>query len=122
MVAAQALKRGAWVGTAGLAAGLILVLALHGRRPDPGLVRFIPAGVMLHLLPEDVVEVRVRAGDRLQSFMRPVAGGWHTANTPVSEEIARRLDSSLHFLHVSAPQRIMPPEEYAGDTAGRVRA
>ena len=114
MVVAQALKRGAWLGTAGLAASLIIVLALHGRRPDPGLVRFAPAGVMLHLPPEDVVEVRERAGDRLQSFMRSAAGGWHTAGTPVSEESARRLDSGLRFLHVSAPQRLMPPEDYRG--------
>ena len=114
MVAAQALKRGAWLGAAGLAASLIMVLAWHGRRPDPGLVRFVPAGVMRHLAPEDVLEVRVRVGDRLQSFARSAAEGWHTAGTLVSEERARRLDSGLRFLYVSAPQRIMQPEEYRG--------
>lgn len=115
-MAAQALKRAALLGTAGLAASLIMVLALHGRRPDPGLGRFAPAGVMLHLPPDDVVEVQVRAGDRLQSFTRAVAGGWNTGGTPVSEENARRLDSGLRFLHVSAAQRIMAPEEYRGAT------
>ena len=57
MVATPALKRAAWVGAAGLAASLIIILAWHGRRPDPGLVRIEPGGVMVHLRLEDVVEV-----------------------------------------------------------------
>jgi len=56
MVATPALKRAAWVGAAGLAASLIIILAWHGRRPDPGLVRIEPGGVMVHLRLEDVVE------------------------------------------------------------------
>jgi hypothetical protein len=64
MVATAALKRTAWVGGAGLAAGLILVLAWHGRRPDPGLVRFEPGGVIRQVRVEESVEVQVRAGTR----------------------------------------------------------
>src|SRR6266705_3794009 len=103
MVATPALKRAAWVGAAGLAAGLIIILAWHGRRPDPGLVRFEPGGVMVHLRLEDVVEVQVRAGNHHQSFARSPTGTWSMARTPVPVETVQRLESGLRFLHVSAP-------------------
>jgi len=114
MVAASALKRVAWMGAVGLAAGLIIVLAWHGRRPDPGLVRFEPGGVMLHLRLEDVVEVQVRAGNHHQSFARSRPGAWTTVSGPVPAEIVQHLEHGLRFLHVSAPQRVISPEEYSG--------
>jgi len=114
MVAAAALKRAAWVAAAGLAAGLILVLAWHGSRPDPGLVRFEPGGVMLHLRLEDVIEVQVSAGNHHQSFARSHAGAWSTVSAPVPVERAQHLERGLRFLHVSAPQRVISPEEYSG--------
>ena len=113
MVAAPALKRAAWIGGAGLAASVLLVLAWHGHRPDPGLVRFEPSGVMLQVRVEDIIEVQVSAGNRQQSFMRSLAGTWSTARAPVPAEIVQRLERGLRFLHVSAPQRIISPEEYA---------
>ena len=112
MVATPALKRAAWVGAAGLAAGLIIILAWHGRRPDPGLVRFEPGGVMVHLRLEDVVEVQVSAGNHHQSFARSRAGTWSIARTPVPVETVQRLESGLRFLHVSAPQRVLSPAEH----------
>ncbi len=112
MVATPALKRAAWVGGAGLAAGLIIVLAWHGRRPDPGLVRFEPLGVMLHLRLEDIIETQVIAGHHYQSFARSHTGMWSTASAPVPAEIVQRLERGLRFLHVSAPQRVISPEEY----------
>jgi len=113
MVATPALKRAAWVGAAGLAAGLIIVLAWHGRRPDPGLVRFEPGGVMVHLPLEDIVEVQVIAGNHHQSFARSHTGTWSTAGAPVPAEMVQHLERGLRFLHVSAPQRVISPEEYA---------
>jgi hypothetical protein len=113
MVVAPALKRAAWIGGAGLAASVILVLTWYGRRPDPGLVRFEPAGVMLHLRIEDVREVQVLAGDQQQHFTRSYAGTWRTARAPVSAETAQYLERGLRFLHVTAPQRVLSPEEYA---------
>ena len=114
MVETAALKRAAWVGGAGLAAGLIVVFAWHGRRPDPGLVRFEPGGVMLQVRVEDIIEVQVSAGNRQQSFTRSPAGTWSTARALVPAEIVQRLERGLRFLQVSAPQRILSPEEYAG--------
>lgn len=113
MVAAPALKRAAWIGGAGLAASVMLILAWHGRRPDPGLVRFEPAGVMLHLRIEDVREVQVLAGDQQQRFTRSHAGTWQTTRAPVPAETAQHLERGLRFLHVTAPQRVLSPEEYA---------
>ena len=113
MVATAALKRAAWVGGAGLAASLIVVFAWHGRRPAPGLVRFEPRGVMLQLRVEEIVEVQVSAGNHQQSFTRSPAGTWSTAGAPVPAEIVQRLERGLRFLQVSAPQRILSPEEYA---------
>ena len=113
MVATPALKRATWVGAAGLAAGLIIVLAWHGRRPDPGLVRFEPGGVMVHLRLEDVVELQVRAGNHHQSFARSHTGTWSTAGAPVPAEMVQHLERGLRFLHVSAPQRVISPEAYS---------
>ena len=87
MVATPALKRAAWIGAAGCAASLIIVLAWHGRRPDPGLVRFEPGGVMVHLRLEDVIEVQVIAGNHEQSFARSRTGTWSTVSAPVPAEI-----------------------------------
>jgi hypothetical protein len=112
MVAAPTLRRVAWTVGAGLAAGLILALAWHGHRPDPGLVRFEPGGVMVHLHVEDVMEVEVRAGDHSQSFARSGSGAWSTANMPASAESVRHLERGLRFLHVSAPQRVISSAEY----------
>jgi hypothetical protein len=92
---------------------MMLVLAWHGRRPDPGLVRFEPAGVMLHLRVEDVREVQVLAGEQQWRFTRSHTGTWRTTRAPVPTETAQHLDRGLRFLHVTAPQRILSPEEYA---------
>ena len=112
MVAAPALKRAAWVGAAGLAAGLIIVLAWHGRRPDPGLVRFEPGGVMVYLRLEDIVEVQVHAGSHSQNFTRSYPGAWSATSAPVPAERVQHLERGLRFLHVSAPQRIISPAEH----------
>ncbi len=115
-MAAPALKRAAWVGAAAVAAGAILALALHGRRPDPGLVRFEAAGVMVQVPPERVTEVVVARGDRRWRFTRTDGRGWTAApGTPrLDEDVAARIESGLRFLHVSAPQRVMAREEFPG--------
>jgi hypothetical protein len=104
-VAAPALKRYAWPAAAALAAAAIAALALSGSRPEPGLVRFEAAGVMLHIAPERVREVRVTAGGRQWQFTRARADEW------------RRIEGGLRLLHVSAPQRVMARDEFAGTPA-----
>jgi hypothetical protein len=116
-VAAATLRPFAWVGAAALAAGAIFALASYGHRPESGLVRFEPAGVMVDIKPERVREVEVESGDRRWRFARAADGRWSVVGSPPPPtDWASLIDAGLHFLSVSAPQRVMTREEYA-DTA-----
>jgi hypothetical protein len=68
---------------------------------------------MLHLRVADVREVQVRAGDQQQRFTRSHTGTWRTTHAPVPAETAQHLERGLRFLHVTAPQRVLRPEEDA---------
>ena len=120
MVGAPALRRLLWPGAAVLAAGVIIALAVNGHRPDPSLARFEAAGVMLSIQPDSVTEVVVAQGERRWRFERRDATGWAAAPGPPlgkgvgGESVATHLDSGLRFLHVSAPQRVLQPQEVAG--------
>ena len=120
MVGAPALRRLLWPGAAVLAAGVIIALAVYGHRPDPSLARFEAAGVMLSIQPHSVTEVVVSQGERRWRFERRDATGWAAAPGPPlgkgagGESVATHLDSGLRFLHVSAPQRVLQPQEVAG--------
>ena len=112
---ASALKRAAGLGAAVLAAGVIVALAFHGSRPDPSLARFEAAGVMLSIPPETVTEVTVSQGERRWRFERAGPHGWAAAQGgPAGEDVGARIDKGLRFLHASAPQRVLQPEETAG--------
>lgn len=115
-MATPALKRALWVGAAVLATGVIIALAAHGRRPDPGLVRFEAAGVMIELPPELVTQVVVSRGEHQWRFTRTNSRGWASAPDalPLGEDMAARLERGLRFLHVSAPQRVMARGELIG--------
>jgi hypothetical protein len=115
-VAAARLKRARWIFAAAAAAIVIIVLASHGRRPDPGLVRFQPAGVTLLMPPERLSEVVVSRGNHSWRFTRSEGTGWKAAvgMPPLSESDVARLESGLRFLHASAPLRVMTREELTG--------
>jgi hypothetical protein len=114
-VGAPALRRAAWAVAATLAAGVILTLAFHGRRPDPSLARFEAAGVMLAIAPESVTEVEIARGAHRWRFVRAGAGGWTAPpGPPPGERVRTGIDGGLHFLHVSAPQRVLQRDELAG--------
>jgi len=125
VVGAPALRRLLWPGAAVLGAGVIIALAVYGHRPDPSLARFEAAGVMLSIQPDSVTEVVVSQGERRWRFERRDATGWAAAPGPPlgegvggegvgGESVATHLDSGLRFLHVSAPQRVLQPQEVAG--------
>ncbi|PYN94355.1 MAG: hypothetical protein DMD91_28170 [Candidatus Rokuibacteriota bacterium] len=114
-MAAPTLRRLAWMGAAAVAAAAVFTLALHGSRPESGLARFEAAGVMVHIKPERVREVEVAAGDRRWRFARAATGGWTAIGSPLpSQDWASLIDTGLHFLSVSSPQRVMTREEVAG--------
>lgn len=111
---APALKRAAWLGVAVLAAGAVIALAFHGHRPDSSLVGFQAAGVMLQISPETVAEVSLTRGERRWRFERGGSTAWTASpGLPLPESVAAHLDAGLRFLHVSAPQRVLLPEEVA---------
>jgi hypothetical protein len=115
VVDAPALRRAAWIAAAVLAAGVMIALAVYGRRPDPSLARFEAAGVMLFVPPDNVTEVVVSRGERRWRFERTSDKGWAAPPGPTpGESVRAHLDRGLRFLHVSAPQRVLQPEEVAG--------
>jgi hypothetical protein len=114
-VDAPALRRLVWPGAAVLAAGVIISLALYGHRPDPSLARFEAAGVMLSIQPDSVTEVVLSRGERRWRFERAGAKDWAAPpGPPLEQSVGAHLNSGLRFLHVSAPQRVLQPQEVAG--------
>jgi hypothetical protein len=105
-----------WIAASSIAALAIVVLAATGQRPEPGLVRFQPAGVMLHIAPDQVAAVEVQTSGRSARFDRDARGMWHRGDRSVSPALARRLDEGLKLLHGSAPQRTMTGDELSPAT------
>lgn len=106
------MRRTLWAGAAALSAALLVVLALHGRRPDPGLDRFAAAGLMLDIAPERVATVEVRRAGRTWRLQR-LDGAWRTVpgSPPAPADASERIEAGLRFLHVSPPQRVLGEEE-----------
>jgi hypothetical protein len=115
-VVAPSLSRGLWIGAAIGAVGLITALALRGERPDPaGLAHFEAAGVMLAIEPVSVTAVEIRRANRQWRFHRGREGGWATEGPErMRPAAAAALDDGLRFLHASAPQRVLAPDEVHG--------
>jgi hypothetical protein len=111
-VGPPSLRRLLWAVGATLAAGTIAALALHGERPDTSLVRFEPAGVMLSIAPESVMEVVVSRGERRWRFERAGADAWSSSTG--SAAATAHLNRGLRLLHDSAPQRVLAADEVAG--------
>ena len=63
MVAAAGVRGWGWAAAAVLAAGFIALLALHGERPEPGLARFQPAGLLADWPIEQVTSIELRADE-----------------------------------------------------------
>ena len=105
---------------AGVAAALIAALALHGERPEPGLARFTPAGVLADWPLAQVREVAVDAGAKYRVFRPDAEGSWRTGRggAPVSADLAGNIGTGLTLLHNSAPQRTLEPSDLADRPLG----
>jgi hypothetical protein len=118
-VATAALRRGLAIASALGAAGVIVVLALHGERPGSGLARYEAAGIMLALDPDRVTAVEVRQAGRRWRFERGAGAAWlQDGAGPAPDPTARAVEDGLRFLHGSAPQRTLTPAEVAGIPLG----
>jgi len=110
-------RRRALLAAAGLlAVGFLLVMVVSGRtRPAPNLVRFEAAGLMREI-PDDIDRIEFTGDGRRLMFTRRERGRWTVA--PAADELAAvtvsHLEMSLKFMHVTAPVRVMSPDEYQG--------
>jgi len=96
-----------WPVAAALSAGFIGLLAFEGERPEPGLARFRPAGLLADWPVEQVTSVEVNTDANRWSFRRDPAGGWRAdaATTATTAELGERIEKGLTLLHNSGPQR-----------------
>lgn len=110
------MRRWAWPLAAAVAAGFIGALAFEGERPEPGLVRFQPAGLLADWPIEQVTAVEVDAGADHRSFRRQPDGAWRapTGQAPAAA-LAERIETALKLLRNSAPERIFAAGEPAGE-------
>jgi len=100
-----------------LALALLVAMAVGGGVPGlRGYARFEASGLMREALERiDRVEL-AREGHRWV-FARDAAGGWVAADgerAPIAPDLAAHLEAAIRFLRVSAPIRVMHPEEYRG--------
>ena len=118
MVASARVKRFAWPAAAGAAAALIAALALHGERPQSGLARFTPAGVMADW--PQISEVAVDMGGAIRLFRRDGSGRWRINDDSVTvpPEVTERIETGLKLLRNSPPQRVFETSEIAGQPLG----
>jgi hypothetical protein len=107
MVASADVMAWGWPAAAALAAGFIAVLAFQGERPEPGLVRFAPAGLLADWPVEQISSVEVGARSRRRSFRRDSGGGWHPNAAAAADTAAftEHIETGLKLLRNSAPQR-----------------
>lgn len=107
MVAPAGVRAWGWSAAAVLAVGFIAVLAFQGERPEPGLARFAPAGLLADWPVEQISSVEVGAGSGHRSFRRDSGGCWHpdVAAAADTAALAEQIETGLKLLHNSAPQR-----------------
>jgi hypothetical protein len=110
-------KAWGWPVAAALAAGFIGLLAFQGERPEPGLARFAPAGLLADWPLHQVMSVEVNAGTNHRSFRRDSGGFWRPedAAAKAATDLVERIETGLKLLHNSAPQRTDLTSEQVGE-------
>ena len=107
MVAATRLTVWASSTAALLTLAFIAALAFTGDRPEPGLERFRPAGVLAAWEIEDIVAVEIVAGTEHRLFRRGPDGIWQG----VGAETTQHIERGLTLLRNAAPQRVFASGE-----------
>jgi hypothetical protein len=99
-------------GLALSALGFIVVMAFTGApRERQDRVRFEPAGVMREP-PSDIDRVELLAGARRVVLVRHAGETWTHEGEAVQSVLASHLETSLRFMHVAAPMRVLPPADW----------
>ena len=117
MVAPARLKAWGWPLAAALAAGFLGILAFEGERPEPGLARFAPAGLLANWPVQQVMSVDVNAGTGHRSFHLDPAGRWYrdAAGAATTADLAEGIETGLKLLRNSAPERTDLTGEQLGE-------
>ena len=106
-------RRFALAAAALLAVAFLGAMALSGRtRTMQNLVAFEAAGLMRET-PDRIDRVEIAAEARRSTFVR-AAGAWRTggADSELGAAVASHLETSLKFMHVTAPIRTLARGEY----------
>jgi hypothetical protein len=113
-VAPSLIRRAAWPMAAAVALAFLVALALHGERPEPGLVGFKAAGLLTAFDPADAREIEVSRAGEVWRFRRE-GSSWRAveAPRPVPAEAAERIDTALRLLRDSGPLRVLSAGEVA---------
>lgn len=93
-------RRFAWPLAAAASFVFLVAFALHGKRPDAGMVDFQAAGYLKQFQPQDAAEVSIRTESGTRRFKRDES--WPTG-----------IDQALRLLRDSAPMRVMSADEVA---------
>jgi hypothetical protein len=94
------------------AVGFIVVMAFTGApRERQDRVRFEAAGVMRHP-PDQIDRVELLAGARRLVLVRRQSGIWMLGADAVWPALAAHLETSLRFMHVAAPVRVLTRPEW----------
>ena len=105
------------LGAAVAAAAVALLAAMAltgGRRESQQLVRFHATGLM-GALPGEIDHVEVERDGRRVTFVRGTGGTWtRDGDGPISASEAEHLQTSLRFMHVAEPVRVMERAEWHG--------
>lgn len=123
-MASALIGRIGWPVAATLAAALLVVLALHGERPEPGLARFKAAGLMTTFTPAEAREVDISKGQRTWRFRRDgtlwrrLDGSQPAAPDDRGRIDTDRIDAALKLLRDSGPLRTLSADEVGKDSAG----
>ena len=99
---------------AALAVAFLVVMARSGHVRESGqFVRFTPGGVM-SIPPARIDRVELAGASRRRVFTR-AAGAWtmEPDGRQVPGSLARHLDDSIKFMHVSPPVRVLEPAEWS---------
>jgi len=112
VVAAAVVRRWGWPVAATIAVAFIGILAFRGERPEPGLVRFRAAGLLVDWAIEDVMMVAVSGGGTYQTFHRVPGGGWRADDGGTAPSLTERIETGLKLLHNSPPERRLTTAEF----------
>ena len=99
-----------WAAAAALAIAFLCMLAFQGERPQPGLGRFEPAGLLVDWPFEDILVLELSAGTRNRSFHR-AGSSWRGEDGDASSDLQQSIAAGLKLLRNSAPQRIFSAHE-----------